>query len=334
LGVWTVERSLGSGPLCECYLVTRAGNERAVARVLRAPFALDEQFATDWLRACWKANRFQHPRVLRVIEQGRDPRGAPVIVRAWARGETLAQATSRGPLELHVALGLTEQVLDALEIAHAHGILHAAISPSNILVTPRGSVRVVDFGHHAEDRVSMARVGPFSAPERRAVPPEPPSEAADIWSVGACLRFALGASAVQPDVGAVIDLAMTSDPTERYPSAYAMLGDVRRLLGGRTPKLRTSLAPVPSQSVAGAPAPSMNAAADDGNRIEAPASSSGLSEPLSPALPAPDAPAREWRGNLVLVLAIALLAGLATFVLVRERLAETRHLSETTSQTR
>jgi serine/threonine-protein kinase len=307
---------------------------------LRAPFALDEQFGADWLRACWKANRFQHSRVARVIEQGRDPHGAPVIVRAWAGRETLAQATGRGPLELHLALGLTEQVLDALEIAHAHGILHAAISPSNILVTPRGSVRVVDFGHHGEDRVSMARIGPFSAPERRAVPPEPPSEAADIWSVGACLRFALGASAVPPDVGAVIDLAMASDPMDRYPSAYAMLGDVRRLLGGRAPKLRSSLAPVPSQSVAGAPVPSLNVAGGDGqghghgHAIDAPASSSGLSAPLPPAASVPPPPAGEWRGNLLLVLAIALLAGLATFVLVRERLAETRQASPATSETR
>jgi serine/threonine protein kinase len=325
---WTVERSLGAGPLCESYLVTRTGEETAVARVLRAPYALDEQSGADWLRACWTANRFHHPRVARVIEQGKDPHGAPIIVRAWASGETLAQATERGPLELPLALGLTEQLLDALEIAHAHGILHAAISPSNIFVTPRGSVRVVDFGHHAEDRVSVARVGPFSAPERRASPPDPPSEVADIWSVGACLRFALGAGPVPPDVEAVIGMATASDPLERYASAYAMLGDVRRLLGGRAPKLRNSLAPVPSQSFAGTPV-AVNLAV-----AIAPAVPSGSSEPVPQGPPAPAPALGEWRGNLLLVLAIALLAGLATFVLMRERLADNQRSPQTTSETR
>jgi serine/threonine-protein kinase len=327
---WAVERSLGAGPLCDNYLVSRAGSAKAVARVLRAPFASDEQCRSDWLRACWTANRFHHPRVARVLEQGADAEGAPVIVRALANGETLAEAAGRAPLALPIALGLTEQLLDALEIAHAHGIVHGALSPSNIVVTARGSVRVLDFGHHTEDRISLARLGPYSAPERLAPSPEPPSEVADIWSVGACLRFALGTSAVPPDVDAVIDLAMAADPLDRYASAYAMLGDVRRLLGGRQPKLRSSLAPVPSQSFADRPVGNPVA----GVPPTAPSSASGVADPLPRTTPAPEQPTREWRGNMLLVMAIALLAGLATFVLVRERLVEAPNPPPETSQAR
>jgi hypothetical protein len=133
---------------------------------------------------------------------------------------------------------------------------------------------------------------------------------------------------VPPDVDAVIAMAMASDPLERYASAYAMLGDVRRLLGGRTPKLRNSLAPVPSQSFADTPVavvvPGVTAT---------PAPASWSSEALPPAPQASAQPRSEWLGNLLLVLAIALLVGLATFVLVRERLADTPRLSHaTTSQ--
>jgi serine/threonine protein kinase len=211
------------------------------------------------------------------------------------------------------ALLAVEQILDALEMAHAHGILHAGLSPSNVILTPRGSVRVVDFGHRGEDVLAAARVGPFSAPERRAAPSASPTEESDIWSVGACLRFALGSRPVGAGVTAVIDRAMADDPRDRYQSAYAMLGDVRRLLAGRQPKLRGALAPVPSQSFARPPL------ADE---VAAPPSSSGLRGLRGTARPSYPPSAAEWRGNALLVLAIAVLVGLATFVVFRERMAD------------
>jgi hypothetical protein len=203
------------------------------------------------------------------------------------------------------------------------------MSPSNIIVSELRAVRVVDFGHHGSDRIVSGRVGPFSAPERRESPAAPPSEAADIWSVGACLRFALGPRSLPTDVEEVVALATAVDPRDRYESAYAMLGDVRRLLAGRAPKLRSSIAPVPSESRAGVSLSPTSVAA------LAPSISPGVHPAPSPSAQ-PPAPYRgEWRGNLVLLLAIALLAGLATFVLVRERMAEeTRQHPTGTTQPR
>jgi hypothetical protein len=86
-----------------------------------------------------------------------------------------------------------------------------------------------------------------------------------------------------------------------------MLGDVRRLLGGRRPKLEASLAPVPSQSAAHRPVQPPSSSGMRGVRAELAASPGTL---------------REWRGNFLLVIAIAFLVGLATFVMVKERLAE------------
>jgi serine/threonine protein kinase len=310
LGGWTLERALGGGSVCESWLGRRAG-DHAVVRVLRAEVAADERSRAQWLRASWSANRFHHARTVKIIEQSTDPRGSPVIVRHFAKGETLAQAVGRGVVDATFALRLAEQLLDVLEMAHAHGILHAGISPSNVIVTAHGSVRVVDFGHRGEDLIAAARVGPFSAPERRALPASPPSEQADIWSVGACLRFALGPALQNADVAAVVDVATAPHPSERYESAYAMLGDVRRLLSGRKPKLRGAVAPVPSQSLV---------EASDLGAGARPPSSSGMHG--LPREGAPPGGAGEWRGNLLLLVAIALLVGLGTFVLVRERLAD------------
>jgi serine/threonine-protein kinase len=333
--------------------------------VLLGPLAADEGARADFVRACWTANRFHHPRIARVLEQGTDARGAPVVLRAWAKGEPLSQVLARGKLELPVALGIASQVLDALEIAHAHGILHASISPSNVIVTAR-SVRVVDFGHHGDDRIAVARVGPFSAPERHSAPASPPSEAADIWSAGACLRFALGDGPLPADVEAVIELATAHDPHYRYESAYAMLGDVRRLLAGRRPKLRSSMAPIPSQSyaalqLAGEAALPVSSTATPVSTGSPPSSSTGMLPssaelpPSSTGLPASssevdtarasllsNAPASaqgearpgEWRGNALLILAIAVLMGVASFVMVRERLSEPARHAPATSEPR
>jgi eukaryotic-like serine/threonine-protein kinase len=320
---WTVERSLGRGVVCESLLVSRGG-ERAVARLLQRPFAQDAQTCADWLRACWTANRFQHALVTRVLEQGTDGDGTPVVVRAFAPGETLAGTIERSRPELPAALELAAQVLDVLEIAHSHGVVHGGISPHNIVVAPQGSARVVDFGHYGHDRIAAVRVGPFTAPERLASSAAAPTEAGDIWSVGACIRAALAETAIPADVEAVLSRSMALDPRDRYPSAYALLGDLRRVLGGRRPKLRDSAAPVPSVSLVGVP---LLAAAAVPASPPAPLS-------LLPArqTPAPAQQGREWVGNLLLVMAIAALVGLATFVLVRERLGDsTRHRAPSSS---
>jgi serine/threonine protein kinase len=302
--------------VCESLLVSR-GVETAVARLLLKPFAEDAQTCADWLRASWTSNRFQHAHVMRVLEQGTDGNGAPVVVRAFAAGETLADAATRSRLEVPAALAIAVDVLDVLEIAHSHGIVHGGISPSNIVLATHSSARILDFGHYGEDRIATARVSAFAAPERRASPAAPPTEAADIWSVGACLHAALGGAPIPADVEAVIARAMAPDACDRYPSAYALLGDLRRVLAGRRPKLRDSAAPVPSVSLVGAPL------------LAATAIPASPPAPLGGGVRQSSAPAqqtREWVGNLLLVMAIALLVGLATFVLVRERLTDSpRH---------
>jgi serine/threonine protein kinase len=330
---WTLEKPFAHGPVCESWLASR-GIERAVVRVLSDRFAAHPRARTEWLRASWAASQFHHPRVVRVIEQGADERDTPVVVRGWVEGETLEEARSRGAIDSGLVLQLIEQLLDALEMAHAYGIVHGSLSPSNLIITLKGSVRLVDFavgpsrqGHRIEplDVLAAARIGRFTAPELRYAPPPPatPSEQSDIWSVGACMYFALtGAGpgtdqsppeaaeelgrrwAVRKDIAEMVGYALSVDPLDRYGSAYAMLGDVRRLLAGRKPKLYGARAPVPSQSTTGRAL---------------------LSPPSSPALIEPSttpSPATERRGNIMLMIAIALLVGLATFVMARERLAD------------
>ncbi len=342
---WTLEKPLGGGPVSESWLARRSGELESVVRVLRPPFARDEQARAEWLGASWAANRFYHARVPQILKDGTDDQGLPVVVRRWAEGRPLDHVVRSGAMDLTLALRLTEQLLDALEMAHTHGIIHGGLAPSNIIVTVRGSVRLVDFAttpgliQRPPSALQRARVSSFMAPEQRALslaaPPSAPTQQSDVWAVGACLHFAIcgtppsaegpslrcAGRETREDVLAVVERALAADPLERYESAYAMLGDIRCLMAGQPPRLQSALAPLPSQSPT--------------EMQPRPASSSGVQGlPMDrltdfefaramagkPAAGS-DRPS-EWRGNLLLVVAIALLVAMATYVLVRERLSD------------
>ena len=368
---WTLRTPLQArGSVCASWLAERPDRAhlQAVVRILREPFAGDPEARSEWLRASWAANRFEHARVAKILEEGVDEAGAPFVVRRWIGGEDLEQAATHGRIDLGLALRIAEQLLDALEMAHAHGIAHGAIAPSNVIVTPRGSVRLVDFatipGLHARRTMTLssmtaARVATFAAPERRF---GSATEQADIWSVAACLHFSLSGAApidgalpplriarseIDPNVAAVVDLALAPDPADRYESAYAMLGDVRRVMAGRAPKLGGAHAAVPSQGVPEMTAPpASTGGASTGPTSAAPASAGPTSvgdrtaeRPREPGRGMTDGPIgptpanaeanetdasteEQWRGNVLLVVAIAVLVGVASFVMFREKLAD------------
>lgn len=368
---WRLLRLLGTGPLTAAYEAIHGekdSGDRGVLRVLTGDLAKNERAKGQFLRASYAANRFRHPRVVPIVADGADDDGAPYIIRAFNEAKPLAQVVAEAQantdesgqpkpvcIEAPKVLRMMEQVLDALEIAHAHGVIHGAISPSNVLMTPRGSIRLVDFatppgtsimGQDVRDVLADARVGPFTPPERCEMPPAVPNEQTDVWAVAACAYFALsgkfprGADTgraelatapsvslreVMPDapepIAAMLDHALMAEPERRYGSAYAMLGDVRRALAGRSPKLGDALRPVPSGSYRDVSLPSSR-------RVVL--ADAGSSRVLGTA-PQPSSSSREatrqraeWRGNLLLIMAIALLVGVATFVVVRERIEEER----------
>ena len=357
LKVWRLTKLLGAGPVSAAYEAVRGSKdaaERAVVRLMIGKVATHERARSLFLRGSYAANRFNHARVLPVMEDGTDPDGAPYVVRPWTDAETLDVLAAKGGLDEKQVLRVAEQVLDALEMAHAHGILHGAITPTNILVTARGSIRLCDFatppglGARAaeDDMLSSRRRGPFTSPERCGPIVQPASEQSDVYSLAACMYYALSkkyprGGAREPDalaatqptplrevaptvsepIANIVDHALSFDPMQRYESAYAMLGDVRRVMAGRKPKLADAIAPVPSQSMSDlsnlSPPSSRGGRHSSGRmRIEKPPSSVGPGREQRRR--------RETRGNLVLILAIATLVGVATFVLMRERMQDAK----------
>ncbi|MDQ3888946.1 MAG: serine/threonine protein kinase [Actinomycetota bacterium] len=187
-------RPLGSGGSGSVWLVhdERGGGEVALKIVRR-----EGKAGARAEREAAAAARLRHPRCLRPLALDRDD-GHVYVAYEFVRGKTLRDAMGRGELDDATAVEAGAQLLEALAHAHAKGVVHRDVKPSNVmLVADEGvSVRLLDFGlAHVEDGDTLTAAGDvpgtltYIAPERlegeRAAAP------ADVWSVGVFLWEAL-----------------------------------------------------------------------------------------------------------------------------------------------
>jgi len=90
--------------------------------------------------------RLEHPGVARILDVGEEA-GVPFLVMEWVAGEPLAARLQReGPLPVAEVVALGRALADALEHAHARGVLHRDLKPENVLFDERGQPQLADFG--------------------------------------------------------------------------------------------------------------------------------------------------------------------------------------------
>jgi len=130
----------------EVYLADDSVLGRKVAIKLLASGSIgDDQARKRLLREAQAAATLDHPNICAIYEID-NQEGVSFIVMQYVDGETLAARLRARPLELKEALDFIGQVARALEEAHSKGIVHRDIKPQNVIITPRGSVKVLDFG--------------------------------------------------------------------------------------------------------------------------------------------------------------------------------------------
>ena len=152
---YRVTRLVGSGGMGVVYEAedTRLGRHVAL-KVLSESLREDASILERFQREARAASALNHPGICTVhaIELHE---GQPFIVMELLEGQTLARRIGKQAMELGEVLDLGIQIADALESAHAKGIVHRDLKPVNLFVTPRGQVKILDFG--------LAKVGGLSA---------------------------------------------------------------------------------------------------------------------------------------------------------------------------
>jgi tetratricopeptide (TPR) repeat protein/predicted Ser/Thr protein kinase len=138
---YTVLGRLGRGGMGEVFLCRDSTLDLLVA--VKFP---THDLSGRFLDEARTASRLNHPNIARLYHFDYEEGGRPFIVMEYVEGQCLSEFIRQGPIPAARAVEIIDAVLAALEEAHAHGIIHRDIKPRNIMLTPSGTVKVLDFG--------------------------------------------------------------------------------------------------------------------------------------------------------------------------------------------
>lgn len=144
---YEIIEKVGSGGMADVYKAKCHRLNRFVAiKVLKAEYSEDKSFVDKFRGEAQSAAGLSHPNIVNVYDVGDDD-GLHYIVMELVEGITLKSFIERkGRLEVKEALGISIQIAQGMEAAHANHIIHRDIKPQNIIISREGKVKVTDFG--------------------------------------------------------------------------------------------------------------------------------------------------------------------------------------------
>ena len=288
-GHYHLEMLLGTGGMGEVYRAQDLRRNREVAlKLLPEMFSNDEEYTRRFRRESLVAARLREPHVVPIHDFGEIDGRLFIDMRLVDGADIRSLLDTNGPLTPERAVHLIDQIAEALDAAHADGLVHRDIKPSNVLVTARDFVYVVDFGiarSIGAARTSLTMTGAtvgtldYMAPERFSN--RPIDCRADVYSLACLLHECLTgtrpfpgddlpslmyahlytsppvSSRVVPGLPASLDAVvargMAKQPEDRYESAGELATAAREALKDRAPPTVVVgfPLPVPSQRPAG-----------------------------------------------------------------------------------
>jgi serine/threonine protein kinase/Tfp pilus assembly protein PilF len=233
---YRIIKKLGAGGMGEVYLALDTKLDRKVAiKVLPPDFLAEENLKKRLVREAQAAAKLDHPNICAIYEVN-EADSLTFIVMQYIEGETLAEKMERKPLGVSTALAVAEQAAEGLAEAHAHGIVHRDIKPQNMIITPRGQLKILDFGLAKQMRASdtvdneaatatlLSKPGlvvgtmPYMSPEQ--VKGESLDASSDIFSLGVTLYEMLAGKHPFKDKSAAVTMSRIllgePIPTEQF----------------------------------------------------------------------------------------------------------------------
>jgi serine/threonine-protein kinase len=146
IGRYELIAEIGRGGMGVVYRAYEAALDRTIALKVLAPELADQPgFVARLRREAISAARLRHPNIALLYEFGQADDTA-FLAMEYLPGRSLRQLLEDGPLPAERALGILDQIAQALDYAHSMGIVHRDVKPSNILVSPADQAMLIDFG--------------------------------------------------------------------------------------------------------------------------------------------------------------------------------------------
>ncbi|VAV99560.1 hypothetical protein MNBD_ALPHA06-1338 [hydrothermal vent metagenome] len=243
VGVYRIIKLIGQGGMGAVYLGERAHGDfdhQAAIKVIRRGVLSEKLIARFELERQTLAG-LSHPYIARLFDGGTTEKGAPYIIMEYVDGAPITKWVAAQKLSKTKRLALFMHACEAVQYLHQNLIVHRDITPSNVLVTKAGEVKLIDFGiakpyDEMEENTdighslaSLSFTPGFAAPERSkgAVA----NTLSDIYSLGKLLDDLLQDTS-DAELRAIIQKATATEPEQRYATAKALMDDINNALSG------------------------------------------------------------------------------------------------------